>query len=91
MPAHNPGDRTIVAKIAAAQRWGNCPDRTAATAPARAGLRARFEREAQANADHLLTPVELAKRVDSLQAAHMARMSLRAAQARRQRATRAVA
>lgn len=39
-------DRALIARIAAAERWARTADRVAATAPARRGLRARFEREA---------------------------------------------
>ena len=34
MPARTPEDRSLVAQIAAAERWGRTPDRTAATEPA---------------------------------------------------------
>lgn len=81
MAAHAAEDRSIVAQIAAAERWGRTPDRTAATAPARAGLRAKFAREA--DPDGLLAPHELEVRVDSLMRAHMLRMSLAAKTARR--------
>lgn len=81
MPADNRDDRTLVARIAAETRWGLCADRAAATEPARAGLRARFEREADPSGT--LSPDERARRADSLMRAHMTRMSLRAAQARR--------
>ncbi len=37
--------RTLTAQIAAHVRWARTPDRTAATAPARAAFDARFERE----------------------------------------------
>jgi hypothetical protein len=36
----------VIARIAAAERWARTSDRAAATEPARRGLRARFEREA---------------------------------------------
>jgi hypothetical protein len=86
MPAHNRDERVLVARIAAAERWGRTADRVAATAPARAGLRARFEREADPGGTML--PEDRAIRADALMRAHMARMSLRAAQARRK--TRAI-
>src|SRR5882757_10976866 len=38
--------RVLIAQIAAAERWGRVTNRAAATAPARTGLRAKFEREA---------------------------------------------
>lgn len=81
MAARSPEDRTLVAQIAAATRWGRTPDRTAATAPARAGLRAKFAREIDPSGT--LEPAELERRVDSLVHAHMLRMSLRAKASRR--------
>lgn len=81
MAAATSTDRSIVAQIAAAERWGRTPDRTAATAPACAGLRAKFAREA--DPDGLLAPPELEARIDSLMRAHMLRMSLAAKTARR--------
>lgn len=84
MPARDRESRVLVAQIAAAERWGRTPDRTAATAPARAGLRAKFAREidpygALAKSD----PAELERRVDQLHHAHMLRMSLKAKAARK--------
>jgi hypothetical protein len=81
MAARTPEDRTLVAQIAAAERWGRTPDRTAATAPARAGLRAKFAREIDPAGT--LPADELERRVDHLVRAHMLRMSLAAKQARR--------
>jgi hypothetical protein len=81
LPARTPEDRSLVAKIAAAERWGRTPDRAAATAPARAGVRAKFAREI--DPDGTMDPVERERRVDSLQRAHMLRMSLAAKTARR--------
>ena len=80
MPAKTAEDRSVIAQIAAAERWGRTADRTAATAPARAGLRAKFAREV--DPDGTLPPDELERRVDHLVRAHMLRMS-RAAKAAR--------
>jgi hypothetical protein len=80
MPAASPSDRSVIAQIAAAERWGRTPDRTAATAPARAGLRAKYAREI--DPDGTLDSAELERRVDHLMRAHMLRMS-RAAKAAR--------
>lgn len=80
MPANDPEHRALISRIANATRWANEPDRAAATAKAREGLRERFER--QADPDGTLSPQERTYRADRLQQAHMARMSLRAAQAR---------
>jgi hypothetical protein len=79
-----PEDRALRARIAAAERWGRTVDRCAATAPARRGMRAKFEREA--DPDGVLAADERARRADQLHYAHMLRMSRAAAQARRRRA-----
>jgi hypothetical protein len=42
MPAHDPQDRSVIASIAADISWGNTPDRTARTAPARKALEDKF-------------------------------------------------
>jgi hypothetical protein len=81
MPAHNPDERALVARIAAAERWGRTPDRNAATAPAREGLRAKYARDA--DPDGRLDAEDLERRVDSLMRAHMLRMTLAAKSARR--------
>jgi hypothetical protein len=91
MPARDPESRSIVAQIAAAERWGREPDRTAATQPARDGRRAKLRQEI--DPDGILAandPAELEKRVDHLVRAHMLRMSL-AAKAARRRAREGVA
>lgn len=77
----SPHDRALVARIAAAERWARTADRAAATAPARRGLAARFEREA--DPDGVLGPEERARRADLLMRAHMLRMARRSARARR--------
>jgi hypothetical protein len=79
--------RVLSAKIAAAERWGRTADRTAATQPARDGLRARFAREIDPDGSLAAAdPAELERRVRHLQSAHMLRMSLAAPQARRAKA-----
>lgn len=67
--------------MGAAERWGRTLDRTAATAPARAGMRAKFAREI--DSDSTLDQAELELRIDSLMRAHMLRMILAAKTARR--------
>ena len=69
------GRRSTSARIAAADRWAKEPDRTRATAAARAGLEARFEREV--DPDGVLPPEELAKRVRSAKTAYYSRLALR--------------
>lgn len=81
MPMKHSDDRSLVARIAAAERWGRTADRTQATAAARSGLRAKFEREA--DPEGVLPPAERACRADSLVRAHMLRMSLKAKASRR--------
>jgi hypothetical protein len=74
-------DRALIARIAAAERWARTPDRTAATEPARRGLRAKFEREA--DPDGVLDTAERARRADALMTAHMLRLARESAKARR--------
>src|SRR3954466_6447626 len=76
-------DRTLIARIAAAERWARTADRVAATEPARRGLRARFERDA--DPDGVLDAAERARRADALFAAHMLRLARASAKARRSR------
>lgn len=82
----SPEVRALRARIAAAERWGRTADRQAATAPARRGMRAKFEREA--DPDGTLSPAERERRADQLMHAHMLRMALASAKARSRRATR---
>jgi|RhiMethySRZTD1v2_1073278.scaffolds.fasta_scaffold906320_3 hypothetical protein len=81
MPARTPEERILVARIAAAERWGRTKDRTAATADMRAGWRAKLAREV--DPDGTMPPAEVERRVDDLVRAHMLRMSLKAKSARR--------
>jgi hypothetical protein len=82
LPARTPEERSLVAQIAAAERWGRTPDRVAATVPARAGLRAKFAREI--DPDGTLDPAEVDRGVEQLLRAHMLRMSLKAKAVRRE-------
>ncbi|MEU7170896.1 hypothetical protein ABZ949_05305 [Micromonospora tulbaghiae] len=81
MPARDPSDRVLVARIAAAERWSREPDRAAATKPARAAFAERFER--QVDPDGTLDPVERARRAELAKRAYFARLALKSAQARR--------
>lgn len=74
-------DRALVARIAAHTRWAMEPDRQQATAPARKGLDAKWAREVDPAG--VLPPDELERRVDNLRRAHMTRMALASARARR--------
>ena len=69
------------ASIAAHESWGHTEDRAARTAPARAALMARFEREA--DPEGVLAPDERARRAEHLRRAHFQRLALKSAQARR--------
>jgi hypothetical protein len=68
-------------RIAALSRWAHEPDPVSATAPARAGFLARFEREV--DPDNELTPEERRLRADRAMRAHMIAL------ARKSRAKRA--
>lgn len=81
MPARDARTRVLLAKVAAAERWAHTPDRVAATAPARRGLRAKFERQVLDADPHVDGP-ELSRRADQLLRAHMLRLSLRSARSR---------
>ena len=86
MASRDPEDRALVARIAAAERWGRTVDRSAATAAARNGLLSKFEREA--DPDGVLSVTERRTRAESLRRAHMLRMSRLAAQKRSRVAAR---
>jgi hypothetical protein len=81
VPARSPEERSLIARIAITERWAREPDRAAATAPARAGLRGKYAREV--DPDGVLTEADREHRVDQLMHAHMLRMTLRAKVARR--------
>lgn len=83
MTRESPAERALHARSASHFRWSRETDRTKATAPARAGLQARFER--QVDPDGVLDPVERAKRVESARKAYYADLSRRSAAARRKR------
>jgi hypothetical protein len=76
-------DRAVIARIASAERWARTSDRTAATEPARRGLRAKFEREA--DPEGTLDPAERVRRADALLTAHMLRLARASAKARSSR------
>jgi hypothetical protein len=82
LPARTPEERALVARIAAAEKWARNPDRTAATAPARAGRRAKWAAEITAQLGEL-PPDELERRIDDKQRAAMLRMTLASKIARR--------
>lgn len=74
-------DRSLIARVAAHTRWAKEPDRNKATASARKGLEAKWAREV--DPDGRMAPDELERRVANLRQAHMSRMALASARARR--------
>lgn len=85
MPASDFQSRSLVGRIAANESWARTPNRSARTAPARAALLARFEREV--DPDGLLDPVDRARRAEHKRRAYFQRLALRSAQARRKAAS----
>jgi len=83
MPAQDPSDRVLVARIAASVRWAHEPDRAAATKAARD---ARFQRYLD-QIDPSLPEVERVRRAELLRRADMQRLALKSVQARRARGT----
>jgi hypothetical protein len=63
--------------------WAQTSDRSARTAPARRAALERFKR--QVDPDGALKPAERTRRAEQAMRAHMARLALRSAQARRRR------
>lgn len=76
--------RSLASSIAAHESWANTPDRAARTAPARAALMAKFEREV--DPDGTLPPDERARRAEHKRKAYFQRLALKSAKARRARA-----
>jgi len=72
------------ASIAANESWSRTADRSARTAPARAALMARFERDV--DPDGILSPDERARRADHKRRAYFGRLALTSVKARRARA-----
>ena len=70
-------------KLAAHSRWARTPDRSGATAPARRGFDARFEREV--DPEGKLAQGVRARLVESARKAYFARLAYLSAKARRKR------
>lgn len=83
MPAHDPTERALLARIAGNTRWAKTADRSAATAPARQAFRDRFEREV--DPDGVLPEAERHARADAARRAFYSRLALKSARARRMR------
>lgn len=80
MPHATNSERRLAAQIAAHESWANTPNRSARTAPGRAALMARFEREV--DPDSVLLPAERARRAENKRKAYFARLALMSAKAR---------
>lgn len=74
---------TNAARIAAHESWARTADRTSRTAAARAGLFARFEREARERLGPGASDRQVAEAAESARRAHYARLSAAGVAARR--------
>lgn len=83
MPAHDPLDRATIAQIAAHTRWATTPDRTTATAPARAAFDERFTR--QVDPEGVLAPELRATLAANARRAYFLSLARKSAAARRSR------
>jgi hypothetical protein len=79
----DPAERKLRAQLGAHESWARTHDRPARTAPARDALRSRFEREV--DPDGVLSPEQRAELARHKELAHMCRMTLAAAIARRKK------
>jgi hypothetical protein len=68
------------ASVAANTRWAHEPDRTAATAAARAALADKFDREV--DPEGILPPAERAKRAANARRAFYQRLAIKSAESR---------
>lgn len=80
-----PAERTLRARAAAYAQWAAEPDWSARTAPARAGLQARFDRLAREKHPDA-SSAQLAKYAEVERRRFYADMALKSAAARRKRA-----
>jgi hypothetical protein len=78
-----PEERKLRGRIAGYSSWEKTLDRTARTQRGRDAFRESFADKI--DPDHLLPPVERAKRGEAAYKAHMARLAFKSAKARRQR------
>lgn len=72
-------------RVGALESWSRTDDRAARTAPARRAALERFEREV--DPDGVLTPFERARRAEAARKAHMQRLAIKSAEARRKKAS----
>lgn len=76
-------ERQLAAQLAAHTSWSRTADRSARTAPARAGLNAKFER--LVDPEMKLDPATRSRMAESAKKAHFTRMALKSAQVRRKK------
>jgi hypothetical protein len=76
-----PEQRKARASLAVSTMWANQPDRSARTAPARAGFRAKFERDIRAKHPDA-SDESVALMVDAAVRAHFTRMAFNSSKAR---------
>ena len=76
-----PSERSLRARIASDTSWANTSDPSARTAPGRSAFLARFED--QVDPDRVLSPEERDRRAQHALRAHMTRLALASAKARR--------
>lgn len=80
----NTTERSLAARARAHKSWANTADPSARTAPARAGLDAKFER--QVDPEGVLPAPERARRATSARKAWFAELALKSARSRRKAA-----
>lgn len=83
MNAESPAERALRARSAAYMKWALTDDRQAATAPARAAARNRFEK--LVDPDGTLTEAERTRRADMARKAFYADMARKSAASRRKK------
>ncbi len=84
--ALSPAERKLRASVAAHESWARTVDPTARTERARSTYRQSFED--LVDPEHTLDPAERARRGEHAYKAHMQRLALKSARARRARAGR---
>jgi hypothetical protein len=82
-PESTPEDRSLQGRIGAHESWARTPDRARRTAPGRAAMLARFEREVDPTNE--LPVAERAQRAEHLRRAYFCRLALRSATVRARR------
>jgi hypothetical protein len=79
-----PAERKLRASGAGHASWANTEDRTARSQPGRDAFRKSFEDKV--DPDHVLEPIERAKRGENAYKSHMARIAFQSSKARRKKA-----